>query len=99
MFSKAVLLGALAGSVAANPIQRAVVEAVANAAAPQVVFSPSAPVKTVVPGDDLASDPADNLSLLQEDNFYWAHADEGKFSNSALTYTALTKSWQSSSPT
>ncbi|KAJ3492792.1 hypothetical protein NLG97_g5142 [Lecanicillium saksenae] len=71
MFSKTVLpvLGALAGTVAANPIQRAVAEAAANP--PQVIFSPAGPINTgkAVSGHE-------DLTLLQEDNFYWAHAGE-----------------------
>lgn len=77
MFSKTALpvLGALAGTVVANPIQRAVAEAAANAVVPEVVFSPSPPLSTGGPGSRPAA--RDNLALTQEDNFYWTHIGEG----------------------
>lgn len=77
MFSKAVLpvLGAIAGTVVANPIQRAVAEAAANA--PQVIFSPTGPVGGN--GNKITTE-HDDLTLLQEDNFYWTHDAEGKLS-------------------
>ncbi|KAM3511093.1 hypothetical protein MY11210_005267 [Beauveria gryllotalpidicola] len=82
MFSKTVLpvLGALAGTVVANPIQRAVAEAAANA--PQVVFSPAAPIGGN--GNKFATD-HDDLTLLQEDNFYWTHEGEGLLANMTVT--------------
>lgn len=78
MFSKAVLpiLGAIASTVVANPIQRAVAEAAANA--PQVVFSPAGPMSG---GNGKISTEHEDLTLLQEDSFYWTHDDEGKFLN------------------
>lgn len=76
MFFKAALpiLGAIAGTVFANPIQRAVAEAAANA--PQVVFSPAGPLTG---GNGKISTDHEDLTLLQEDSFYWTHNDEGKF--------------------
>ncbi|KAM3556210.1 hypothetical protein MY1884_005183 [Beauveria asiatica] len=82
MFSKTVLpvLGALAGTVVANPIQRAVAEAAANA--PRVVFSPAAP--NGGNGNKFATD-HDDLTLLQEDSFYWTHEGEGLLANMTVT--------------
>ncbi|OAA72459.1 hypothetical protein ISF_01532 [Cordyceps fumosorosea ARSEF 2679] len=83
MFSKAVLpvLGALAGTVIANPIQRAVAEAAA--AAPQIVFSPVAPAPGN--GKNTVSSGNNDLTLLQEDSFYWTQEDEGLLANMTVT--------------
>ncbi|KAM3530738.1 hypothetical protein NHJ13051_001178 [Beauveria bassiana] len=82
MLSKTVLpvLGALVGTVVANPIQRAVAEAAADA--PQVVFSPAAP--NAGNGNKFVTD-HDDLTLLQQDNFYWTHEGEGLLANMTVT--------------
>ncbi|OAA75794.1 hypothetical protein LEL_07782 [Akanthomyces lecanii RCEF 1005] len=82
MFSKAVLpiLGAIASTVVANPIQRAVAEAAANA--PQVVFSPAGPMSG---GNGKITTEHEDLTLLQEDNFYWTHDDEELLANMTVT--------------
>ncbi|XWX00145.1 hypothetical protein V2A60_008164 [Cordyceps javanica] len=85
MFSKAVLpvLGAIAGTVVANPIQRAVAQAAAEAAAnaPKIVFSPASPSAS---NGKMASNHHD-LSLHQEDSFYWAHDGEELLANMTVT--------------
>ncbi|ATY61936.1 hypothetical protein A9K55_007218 [Cordyceps militaris] len=82
MLSKAVLpvLGALVGTIAANPIQRAVAEAAANA--PQIVFAPASPHDDEGKKSRLEHD---DLTLLQEDSFYWTHEGQELLANMTVT--------------